>query len=482
MARPWYPTPADRTTPDGHTSDTRHPAGTPAGGACAPGVAPARSAASTGRDAGPRSGQARQAAAAERSDADAALGTPQVSAHPQVTGLQLTRTGSRLIAREQLQGTLRRITRVGRLERCGCHVVPGTGAVGVRWSPPTKSASASAGFSSVERCGSVWACPTCSARIAATRAEEISGAVTRWLDMDASHGALLLTATVRHRRGQGLRMLWDAVQGGWRGVTQGAAWRGSKKTDGDLRRYAIEGWVRAVEVTHGASGWHVHVHALVLTRRALSPVERQALGDRIFGRWSRAVQRKGLSAPTRSHGVDVRPVSRAGAAEAGAYLGKGAGGVGGVGAEVGAGSLKSGRRQSRTPMEVLRDAGAGDAGAVALWHEWEAGSRGRRQVGWSQGLRELLAVEEISDQEAAEQEIDGTTVGLMRVAAWRRIARDAHARGLILAAVASAQTLTAAVRACRSACELVGVEWCAPPTPLVDPSAAVWDSDSPPPF
>ena len=24
------------------------------------------------------------------------------------------------------------------------------------------------------------------------------------------------------------------------------------------------GWVRTVEVTHGANGWHVHVHALLI--------------------------------------------------------------------------------------------------------------------------------------------------------------------------------------------------------------------------
>jgi hypothetical protein len=47
----------------------------------------------------------------------------------------------------------------------------------------------------------------------------------------------------------------------------------------------------------------------------------------------------------------------------------------------------------------------GDLDLLALWHEYEKGSHGRKQMAWSNGLRELMAMgPEKSDEEIAAEE------------------------------------------------------------------------------
>jgi hypothetical protein len=62
---------------------------------------------------------------------------------------------------------------------------------------------------------------------------------------------------------------------------------------------------------------------------------------------------------------------------------------------------------TRPVSGVLQDLGLhGDADALDLWHEWERESKGKRQVGFSKGLRERFApsVAELSDEQVAELE------------------------------------------------------------------------------
>ena len=65
----------------------------------------------------------------------------------------------------------------------------------------------------------------------------------------------------------------------------------------------------------------------------------------------------------------------------------------------------------------------GDADALDLWHEWEAASKGRRQLVWSRGLRELLALGvEKTDEELAEEAAGGEDVIQLDKHAYRQIA------------------------------------------------------------
>jgi len=257
-----------------------------------------------------------------------------------------------------------------------------------------------AGLAGLVSCGSSWSCPVCSRKIAAERSAELRAVLAA---VAARGGSVqLLTFTMRHRAGQSLVELWTALSAAWRTVTSGRA------VDRERTTFGVLGMVRVVEVTHGEHGWHVHVHALVAFDGPVSSDLARELGGAMFGRWERALVRRGLAAPIEDRGgFDVRAVDLGtGSIDAVAdYLGK-------ITAEITGASGKDGRRGNRSPFAILRDALAtGLADDVELWWQWEAASKGRKQVAWSRGFREWAGVGvERTDEEIAEDDLGGEDV------------------------------------------------------------------------
>nr|WP_255426509.1 protein rep [Pseudonocardia sp. C8] len=264
-----------------------------------------------------------------------------------------------------------------------------------------------AGYAGLARCGSPHACPTCAPRIGASRAQEIAHVVA------AAHGeggsAALLTLTLRHRKGQALADLWDAVTYAWGRVTSGKAYQAERE------RFGITGWVRATEVTYGEAGWHPHAHVLIFFDTPMSPDMVRALGESLWPRWERAVTRRGYSAVEHRGGLDVRVVNP-GSAGLGEYLQK-------VAMEAVGAPWKRGRDGSRTPFQILDDLvyeGHGDD--LDLWTEWEVGSQGRKALTWANGTRERYRLApERSDQELADEEVGTADDDLIALPAetWR---------------------------------------------------------------
>lgn len=250
-----------------------------------------------------------------------------------------------------------------------------------------------AGLAGLQSCGSPWACPVCSRKIAAQRTDELREVLTA---VAAAGGSVhMLTFTMRHRAGQSLVLLWAALSAAWRAVTSGRA------VERERARWGVLGMVRVVEATHGEHGWHLHVHALVALDGPASRELVAELAGAMFTRWERALVRKGLAAPIENRGgLDVRPVDLGvGSIDALAeYLAK-------ITVEITGSSAKDGRGGNRSPFAILRDALAtGLADDVELWWQWEAASKGRRQIAWSQGFREWAGARaEKSDEEIAAE-------------------------------------------------------------------------------
>ncbi len=256
------------------------------------------------------------------------------------------------------------------------------------------------GYSGLQHCNSVWSCPVCAAQIASQRQMLVSEVLTRW---HARGGrAMMITLTVRHDRTQSLKTVWDAVAKGWSRATNGRSW----DVLGSL--FGVDGrlpWLRFVEVTHGKSGWHVHVHALVLLGEGAQGREADVVEQiraRMWGSWNRAVVRQGLKS-------GLERLSEAHLIEPDA--GDGLGGLAGYFAKAAfeltyAGATKAAQGDNCTPFEILRLLTGDLNGEVGLrlsgkertrlwgiWHEWEESSSGRRQMGVSKGLFDMLGLD-----------------------------------------------------------------------------------------
>jgi len=235
-------------------------------------------------------------------------------------------------------------------------------------------------------CGSVWACPVCSARINMERREELRAAI------DAAHAkgwfTYLVTPTLKHKLESELTGLLDVLSGAWGKVKSGSPWVKARK------KYGIEGYITGLEGTWGFSnGWHPHKHALLMFDHKLTEEEFKAFGDWLKARYVTMVKRLGGDASL-VYGLDIREgkaavdyVTKFGldAELTGNEMGKGAHGL--------------------TPFQLLDLYEQGEAWAGELFREYAEAFKGRRQLVWSRGLRETLGLgEEVTDQESAEQE------------------------------------------------------------------------------
>lgn len=287
-------------------------------------------------------------------------------------------------------------------------------AVEIRRAPDGR-----AGASGLYYCGNVWSCPVCSWHIARERCEEVQAVHRELCEPGAGPRcrAYMLHLTVRHGARMPLAETRAAVADTWRQIRQLRAWKSW------CDRLGYYGDVRALEVTHGAHGWHPHLHVVLWTVREIPG----ALG-REFVAWLRAEWRKRIGErlgvePNDERGVRMEPVrSRAD------YLAKL-----GIGAELAAGHGKAARAEgSRTTWELLRDVGAvirtdPTHRDVALWREWVETMHGARQLTWGgrcRPLRKAMGAVEVSDEEAASADAArGVTVARIPVDLWTDLRR-----------------------------------------------------------
>ncbi len=322
---------------------------------------------------------------------------------------------------------------LARVRSCGHHGVMPDGNVAIKVS--VTSDGSKAGFAGLATCGSTWACPVCAQKIACRRAVDLAKAVAAWHVLGGR--VLMVTLTMRHRRGQALADLWDALSFAWGRVTSGRGWVRDQALFGTVIPRIVKtgarkgqtvqetriGFARVVETTHGKNGWHVHVHALLFVRGDVAVESLPSLADSMFSRWLPALVTKGLTAPALAHGVDVRLVGVGDALLLGDYFSKSVYTADKAGWELAGGANKKAGNGNRTPFQILADVVAGgDADDLAIWWEWEKGSHNRKQLTWSAGLRELLALDaELTDEEIIEDDLGGDVVVTVSAEQWAGI-------------------------------------------------------------
>lgn len=317
-----------------------------------------------------------------------------------------------------LQSAARELLPDERVASCLRRVVPLRQWVDVLYSPKVKRAH----YRGLRVCGSVWCCPVCAAKITERRRVELTQAVIG----NSQFKTALVTLTLRHSQEDRLDVVLDALLSAYRFIKTGRQWQ----------RFACDvgmvGSVRALEVTHGANGWHPHLH--VLTFQTGSPGDLEGF---FTERWLAALAREGqeaLSGP----GVDVRTADR----DVADYVAK-------YGKEpvdtdrpfrwtmeheLTKAPVKQAGFGGASPSQLLADyACHNDKEAGNRWREYALAFKGKRQLVWSRGLRDLLGLgQEQSDEEIAKQhEQVAFVLAQMTLNQWRVVLAN-DARGELL--------------------------------------------------
>lgn len=280
-----------------------------------------------------------------------------------------------------LQAAARVLLPAHRVCDCCRKPVPGASAVELWYSDKVQAAH----YKQLQTCGAVWVCPVCAARITERRRVELQRAIDNGV-----YRPVLVTLTVRHAVGDALVALLDGLLDAYRVFVRGRAYQSAK------REYGIVGTVRALEVTCGDNGWHPHLHLLVFMRSG----DTEAFAEWAKSRWLHSVSVAGLDA-TWEHGADVKDAW----AWVAQYVAKwGREPKWGVDRELTKGHAKSGRVGGRSPNQLLSDYIDGDFEAGRLWLEYVAAFRGKSQLRWSKGLRDVLGLgAEVSDEQLARE-------------------------------------------------------------------------------
>lgn len=235
-------------------------------------------------------------------------------------------------------------------------------------------------------CGSVHVCPWCSSKISERRRAEVGSAIATAKAQGLA--VYLLTLTFPHGLGDDLGEITDKALSAYSKLFRGKA--GVALRD----KIGLEGTIRALEVTHGANGWHPHFHVLLFLNpeQMVTPEDVHSL---VAPRWQKVAVSVGLPAPSLAHGCHCD-----GGDKAAAYVAKGS--TWGLESELTKGHVKVAKgAKGRTPFALLRDYADGDKQAGALFAEYARIFEGKRQLVWSKGLKRRFAIVDMTDEELA---------------------------------------------------------------------------------
>lgn len=280
-------------------------------------------------------------------------------------------------------------------------------------------------YSGLMTCGSVWSCPVCTAKVQARRRVEIGKAVA-WA-YETGKQAAMVTLTFPHYKQNSLDELIQKQAAALRYFRSSSPWTRFKTKVG------FAGLIRALELTYGQHGWHPHTHELWLVDSKVNIEDEKTF---ITERWLRCCIKAGLVdasdtsqvAAFKRHAVDIKD-----RCDASDYLAKNdEASHWGVDSEIAKGSTKAGRAVGLHPFGLLALARDGDKAAGQKFVEYSEVMRGKRQLFWSHGLKDLVGVDDLTDLEvAAQQEDKADLLGFVTVQQWRWV-RKAGLRAQLL--------------------------------------------------
>lgn len=335
----------------------------------------------------------------------------------------------------KMLSTVRNILPYSRTAKCQHDRIPGQQFIDIK-----RGKSGRNGFTNLQRCSSVWICPRCASLITEQRRSELNTAIYQNAAVLGLF-PVMVTLTFSHHAGMSLNFQYELLSGrsavkgqspaikGARGLLlSGAAWSRIKE------RYGIVGWVHTFEILRSArgNGWHSHVHMILLLNIKPTDRVRRSLELALSRKWLASLRKAGNSfgatITANEHGCKVT-TDNSKLADYIAKFGKlpkqsDSGTQWNAASELTKAQVKH-RKEGFNIWELLEMVEAGDEQAAGWVREYNAVTNGRRQLNWSNGLRELLGVKFISDDEIVADEENELEERIAKVSA--RLDRNAWA-------------------------------------------------------
>lgn len=306
------------------------------------------------------------------------------------------------VLRFVLQAAARELLPYSRVQWCLRRFLPGRQVVDIVHAPDRQSAY----YYGLIRCSKLWECPVCAAKITEQRRIELVELLdnqkltiplipeNKLLMLPRFHLAML-TFTLAHHAGESADTVLDRLQGSYSEFTRGRWFQGFKST------YFMRGYLRALEITHGASGWHPHFHVLLFLESQPTDETTMQMEHDARIRWMKVTRKHGGVADyTTGCQLDVGHYELYAAKLAGDKELRGWT----LESEVMKQPVKHGRNGNRTMTDLLIAYVGGDIAAGVLWSEAVSALHGRQHLTPSNGLWKLLGRELKSEREQSEDE------------------------------------------------------------------------------
>lgn len=272
-----------------------------------------------------------------------------------------------------------------------------------------------ASMTGVNRCGEIWTCPVCAAKISETRRKDLNAALVSHVGNGGA--AYLLTLTFPHEADHRLSELLEKFTKARQKLQNSKAWKIAWKDAGRL------GSIASLELTASLeNGWHPHLHMLVFASpNGLN--EGAAINDagdlasdvirQLQHQWVNTLIKCGLGDQSKINDMMAHALNVRGGNQAAEYIAKyGRDERWGQSSEMTRHYVKQGAAGERgglmhfTPFQLLTWAGQGDGWSIAKFCEYSEAIRGKRAITWSPGLKKALlgTDEERTDEEIANDE------------------------------------------------------------------------------
>ena len=258
-------------------------------------------------------------------------------------------------------------------------------------------------YHNLQYCGSVWVCPDCSYKISQERKKELAEAMKGCRDKGL-HVAML-TLTVPHYLGDDLKTLLKKMS-----KAKHSLWTNRNSREYFADQFPMVGHITATEVKYSDNnGFHPHFHILCILDKQYAAEDLQIIESELYELWAEKCMKSGLGKPNRRNGLDLKMGSNNEDVLAD-YISKW-----GMAEEMTQAHLKVGKKnmQSLTMWEVLElaqiEASTKDKYSY-IFKTYASAFKGRRQLFWSKGLKELLKIEVKDDEEIANKEEENTEI------------------------------------------------------------------------